>query len=83
MPIEPLPVRDVAGWTTADPTTSRAFGDRWIAKQRTCVLRVPSVIVPTEYNVLINPAHAESAQLAASGPGNVNWDKRLKAFLKK
>ena len=83
VPIETLPVRDVAGWTTDDPTTSRAFGDRWIAEQRTCVLRVPSVIVPTEYNVLINPAHAEFAQLAASGPRNVNWDKRLKAFLKK
>lgn len=83
VPIETLPVREVAGWTTDDLATSRAFGDRWIAEQRTCVLRVPSVIVPTEYNVLVNPAHAEFAQLVASRPRNVNWDKRLKAFLEK
>ena len=81
--IETLPISEVAGWSPDDLGTSRAFGDRWIAEQRTCALLVPSVIVPTEYNVLINPAHAEFAHVAASAPRNVIWDRRLTAFLKR
>jgi hypothetical protein len=30
-----------------------------LADERSCVLLVPSIIVPIEYNVLINPAHTE------------------------
>ena len=74
---------DVAGWKTDDLATSRAYGDRWLAEHRTCVLLVPSVIVPTEYNVLINPSHADCARVVASRPRNVNWDKRLTSFTKR
>jgi RES domain-containing protein len=81
--VETLTVRDVAGWNTDDLATSRAYGDRWLAEQRTCVLLVPSVIVPTEDNVLINPSHADFPRVTASRPRHVNWDKRLKAFLKR
>lgn len=81
--IETLPLRDVAGWNIDDLATSRAYGDRWLAEQRACLLLVPSVIVPTEDNVLINPSHADFPRVVASRPRNVNWDKRLKAFLKR
>ena len=81
--ITTLPLSDVAGWNTDDLATSREYGDRWLTEQRTGVLLVPSVIVPTEYNVLINPSHAEFARVVASLPRNVNWDKRLKAFMKR
>ena len=81
--IQTLPVSEVADWNTDDLATSRAFGDRWLAERPTCALLVPSVIVPTEHNVLINPAHFEFARVLASSPRNVNWDKRLKAFMKR
>jgi RES domain-containing protein len=81
--IETLPVADVAGRNTDDLATSRAYGDRWLAEQRTCILLVPSVIVPTEYNVLINPSHADFDRVVASLPRPVNWDKRLRAFTKR
>jgi RES domain-containing protein len=81
--IETLSLADMAGWNTDDLATSRAYGDRWLAEQRTCVLLVPSVIVPTEYNVLINPSHADFGHSAASPPRPVNWDKRIRVFMKK
>jgi len=81
--IETLTLSDVAGWKTDDLATSRAYGDRWRAEQRTCIMLVPSVIVPTEYNVLINPSHADFARLVPSLPRNLNWVKRLKAFMKR
>ena len=81
--IETLPLRDVAGWSADDLARSRAYGDRWLAERRTGILLVPSVIVPIEHHVLINPSHADFAQVVASVPRNVNWDKRLKAFMKR
>lgn len=36
---------------------SQFYGDRWISEKIYPVLRVPSVVVPQEYNYLINPLH--------------------------
>jgi RES domain-containing protein len=80
---ETLTLSDVAGWNSEDIARSRAYGDHWLAEKRTCVLHVPSVIVPIENNVLINPSHADFARVVASVPRNLNWDKRLKVFMKK
>jgi hypothetical protein len=77
---ETLSLSSMAGWNTEDIARSRAYGDHWLTEQRTCILLVPSVIVPIENNVLINPSHADFARVVASVPRNVNWDKRLKVF---
>ncbi|MFN0104019.1 MAG: RES family NAD+ phosphorylase [Bryobacteraceae bacterium] len=45
-----------AGWMP-DLATSRKFGDVWAASMRSPVLIVPSVVVPHQVNVLLNPAH--------------------------
>ena len=60
--LSPLP----AGWD-AIPSglTSRKAGDSWIAGKRSALLAVPSVIVPDECNVLINPQHPTAGQLRA------------------
>lgn len=78
--IETVDPRAVAGWDAADRVASRAVGDRWLAERRSCVLLTPSVIVLTEHNVVINPAHPEFNRLTASVPRNLNWDQRLKGF---
>jgi RES domain-containing protein len=70
---------DIPGWDAADRRASRGFGDRWLMELRTCVLLIPSVIVPTEQNVAINPAHADFARLKASAPRPLKWEDRLKA----
>lgn len=42
---------------------TRAFGDEWLQSGRTALLRVPSVLTPSTWNVLINPLHPDAAQI--------------------
>ena len=51
-----------AAWQTSLEATRRA-GDDWLRSRRTALLRVPSVIVPATWNVLINPQHPDSAHI--------------------
>jgi len=39
--------------------STRAIGDRWVKEQSSAVLRVPSIVVPDEYNYLLNPNHPD------------------------
>jgi len=41
------------------PARLQALGDAWLASLRTPALRVPSVVVPTEFNYLLNPQHPD------------------------
>ena len=47
-----------AGWR-AKLVVSRAYGDKWLRGQASPALRVPSAISPGEWNVLLNPVHAQ------------------------
>ncbi len=49
-----------------DQFDSRSYGDSWFAGERSCVLRVPSRVVPQEWNYLINPLHADFEKITAS-----------------
>jgi len=72
----------IPGWDAADRRASRAFGDRWLSEARSCVLLIPSVIVPTERNVAINPAHPQFTRITVSRPRLLKWDQRLQQYLK-
>jgi len=54
------------GWD-ADPSgrASIQFGSAWLRSAASALLRVSSVIVPDEYNVLINPLHPGSRGIIA------------------
>ena len=45
---------------------SRSYGDVWLAEGRSCVLRVPSRVVPQEWNYLINPLHLDFETITVS-----------------
>ena len=47
----------------ANPEATRQIGDQWLHSGRTALLRVPSVIVPMTWNVLVNPRHPDSMQI--------------------
>lgn len=61
----------------ADHSWTRATGDEWLSSLGSCLLRVPSAVVPHSYNYLFNPRHelAYKAQIvtAKSHP----FDSRL------
>ena len=66
------------GWD-ADPSgrASIQFGTKWIQSGASALLRVPSVIVPDEYNVLINPLHPDSVEITAVKIRKWLYDPRL------
>lgn len=59
------------------PSETRQIGDSWTNSNSSVLLRVPSVIVPNEYNFLINPMHHEFSKLIISGPLPLDVDKRV------
>lgn len=56
---------------------ARTAGDGWVASGATALLLVPSVIVPDEYNVLINPQHGGAASLMATTTRRWIYDPRF------
>jgi RES domain-containing protein len=57
---------------------SRNWGDHWLAQQALPAVRVPSFVVPTECNLLLNPAHpAFTLKWVVQGPNPVVFDPRL------
>jgi RES domain-containing protein len=54
------------------------FGERWLTEARTAVLRVPSVIVPQEWNYLLNPAHPGFAHIRLVRTEPFVFDARIK-----
>ncbi len=61
----------------ADVIATRGVGDRWLRERRTALLEVPSVLVPETWNVLMNPLHAETAQLSVVAVYDQAFDVRL------
>lgn len=65
------------GWDAIPPgVTSRAAGDRWCAANDALLLAVPSVLIPEESNVLINPRHRDAGALAATTVRRMACDPR-------
>ncbi len=68
------------GWATrpASPV-ARATGDRWLAGTRSTALRVPSVILPEESILLLNPRAAGFATIQVVHDRAFRLDLRLAA----
>jgi RES domain-containing protein len=70
---------DHVGWDAIPAgITSLEAGNRWAAEGTSAVLLVPSVIVPEENNVLINPAHPEALQIQAKKIRRWTYDARFR-----
>lgn len=65
-------------WLAEPPgLSSLRLGDEWLAAMRSPLLLVPSVIVPEESNVLINPTHPAAGAIKASAVRQFLFDARL------
>ena len=76
---------DLSGWDSA-PTpehavdwlaASRAWGDAWLLGLDSLLAEVPSVIVPEETNLLLNPRHPAHGELVAEIVRPWVYDTRL------
>jgi RES domain-containing protein len=57
---------------------TRAIGSEWLRSGRSALLRVPSVIVPATWNVLLNPVHPKARQIEITRMLEYPFDVRLK-----
>lgn len=56
---------------------ARLAGDAWVAAGSSALLLVPSVIVPEEYNILVNPQHAQAGSITAAIRKRWSYDPRF------
>jgi len=67
------------GWVSAPaPDFTKLVGDKWIKDQESVVLKVPSAIIPEEFNYLINPLHPDYKKISIGSPVAYFCDPRLK-----
>jgi RES domain-containing protein len=59
------------------PTSTQQLGDRWVLRGASPALRVPSVVVPGAWNVVINPAHPRMRELRIEAAEPFRFDPRL------
>lgn len=69
--LPPTWLAEPAGSTTID------FGNAWLETKSAALLLVPSVIVPEEYNVLINPRHPDASRITSQVLRQFIYDPRL------
>ena len=62
---------------TSNRATTRAIGDGWLKGGSSLLLRVPSVLVPDAFNMLVNPQHPDAAGLRILKTEQVPLDQRL------
>ena len=57
--------------------STRALGTAWFDERRSAALVVPSVVVPREWNVLLNPTHPDVRHVRVGSPERFPVDPRL------
>jgi hypothetical protein len=61
----------------AAPPELLRFGNEFAQRGQHCVLRVPSVLSPSEYNCLVNNAHPEYRRIAFPAVEPLSYDPRM------
>lgn len=59
------------------PVELLSIGAQWIKRKASAVLRVPSTVVPSEHNFLLNPLHADFAKIEIGKSRPFHFDRRL------
>ena len=56
---------------------TQSYGTKWLKEMSSAALAVPSVIVPLEKNILLNPAHPDFKQIIIHDALDHRYDPRL------
>jgi RES domain-containing protein len=56
---------------------ARGVGDAWLAQRASVALSVPSVLVPQERNLLLDPGHRRFEEVRIGAPQPFRFDERL------
>ena len=64
-------------WRALNNQRCRDLGSEWAASLRSLALKVPSVVVEGDSNVLLNPKHPQFAKVATDPVKPFRFDERL------
>ncbi len=66
-------------WRTLDAYVhSQETGSQWYQEKKSLILKVPSAIIPEEYNYIINTSHPSfETNISLESANYYLWDKRL------
>lgn len=64
-------------WRALNNQRCRDLGSAWAASLRSLALKVPSVAVDGDWNVLLNPKHPEFARVAVGALKPFRFDERM------
>jgi RES domain-containing protein len=67
------------GWREIGADAALDRGDRWLREARAAVLRVPSALVPQEWNAVLNPLHPDHDRIRLVDVSPLRIDPRLVA----
>lgn len=66
-------------WNAKPPTiTTQTIGDDFVNYNEAAILKVPSSIVPQEFNYLINPNHNDANKIKIINSTRMHFDSRFK-----
>lgn len=67
-----------ADWQDISPTVAlKRLGDAFIKQNKYLLMKVPSVIVPQEFNYLLNPLHPDATKIKLVEKKPFSFDARL------
>jgi len=65
-------------WQDHPPSSlTQEIGDDWLQATGQLALRIPSILIPEEDNILLNPQHPDFYQITAHAPQDFTFDSRL------
>jgi RES domain-containing protein len=62
---------------TPAPDTLKEYGYRWLSQGRSAVLKVPSALISSEFNFILNPLHPDFQKIKISVPEEFCYDPRM------
>jgi len=60
-----------------DVPSCQATGNAWVRTGNQLAAQVPSIVIPEEFNILLNPIHVDYTALTWSEPQPFRFDSRL------
>jgi RES domain-containing protein len=69
------------GWNmTMFPHVAQSKGDAFLAKKEYVGVMLPSMLIPQEYHILLNPLHDDIKQIALIGVEEMSQDLRITKY---
>jgi RES domain-containing protein len=68
-------------WNSIPPSAAtQSIGDEFVTQNEGAILKVPSALVPEEFNYLINPNNSNAQKIKILSITKLSFDTRLKKF---